>query len=155
MPARAPGSLPESTYLDILAFILRSNEMPPGEQELTAAATANIRLVGQNGAQPLPSGAVVLVVGCFSNGLNGNWVLTQSTAPVRTRTVDETDAEEIQRSTAMPPGSRTFRLQNLDFFRADFTPEPYKDQRVQVKGPLTNDRINVTSLEKTGSACAP
>ena len=36
MPTDRPGSLPAQTYRDILAFILRANSYPSGEQELEA-----------------------------------------------------------------------------------------------------------------------
>ncbi len=36
MPTDRPNSLPAQTYRDILAFILRSNSYPTGEQELEA-----------------------------------------------------------------------------------------------------------------------
>ena len=36
MPTGRPNSLPAQTYRDILAFILRANSYPPGEQELEA-----------------------------------------------------------------------------------------------------------------------
>ncbi len=38
MPSDQPGSLPAQTYIDILSFILRSNQFPSSEKELTAAA---------------------------------------------------------------------------------------------------------------------
>ena len=159
MPARAPGSLAESEYLDVLAFLLRSNEMPPGAQPLTAAATTSIRLIRKEGPQPLPTNSVVLAVGCFTSGPRDSWMLAQSTEPMRTQEADETDAGELKRSAAMALASQTYRLQNLDFFRADFKPEAYKDQKVQVKGVLirqtNNDRINVTSFEGLGSVCIP
>jgi S-disulfanyl-L-cysteine oxidoreductase SoxD len=161
MPARAPGSLSESAYLDVLAFILRSNDMPEGAQDLTAAATANIRLIRKEGPQPLPTNAVILAVGCFTAGpLTGNketWILTRSSAPQRTTEGDETNPEELRLSAAMALGVQSYRLQNLDFFRTDFQPSSYTGQKVQVKGVLirqtNNDRINVTSFEGLGTAC--
>ncbi len=36
MPTNRPNSLPAQAYRDILAFILRANSYPVGEQELTA-----------------------------------------------------------------------------------------------------------------------
>jgi len=165
MPARAPGSLGESAYLDVLAFILRSNEMPAGAQDLTAAATAAIRLIRQEGPQPLPTNAVILVVGCFVPGAKDTWTLTHSIEPMRTKIADETNPEEVKRSAALALGSQSYRLQNLDFFRSDFQPAAHQGQKVQVKGVLIRqtgldrigdrlgDRINVTSFEPLGSGC--
>jgi S-disulfanyl-L-cysteine oxidoreductase SoxD len=157
MPARAPGSLAGSAYLDILAFILRSNDMPAGAQDLTAATTSQIRVIRKEGPQPLPTNTVILAVGCFTAGTKDTWTLTRSSEPLRAREADQTSPEERERSAALPLGAQTYRLQNLDFFRADFHPENYKDQKVQVQGVLirqaNNDRINVTSLEGLGAAC--
>ncbi|HXP84309.1 MAG TPA: cytochrome c [Bryobacteraceae bacterium] len=161
MPARAPGSLTERAYLDLLAFILRSNDMPVGAEDLTAAATANIRLIRKEGPQPLPTNAVILAVGCFTAGPpTGNretWTLTRSSEPLRAQEADETSPAELQRSAAMALGSQTYRLQNLDFFRSDFDPAHYKGQKVQVKGVLirqtNNDRINVTAFDGLGAGC--
>ena len=38
MPKTAPGSLGAQTYLEIVAFLLKSNEMPPGATELPTDA---------------------------------------------------------------------------------------------------------------------
>jgi polar amino acid transport system substrate-binding protein len=35
MPADAPGILPAQAYLDVIAYILEQNSMPPGDDELT------------------------------------------------------------------------------------------------------------------------
>lgn len=35
MPKNNPGALPLETCIDIVSFILKSNEMPPGQSELT------------------------------------------------------------------------------------------------------------------------
>jgi len=167
MPARAPGTLGEPAYLDVLAFILRSNEMPPGNNDLTVQATGQIRVIHRSGPQPLPSNTIVLTVGCFTAAAQGpgkqeTWSLTRAVDPMRTKEADETNPEELQRSAAMALGSQSYRLQNLDFFRPDFKPAEYRDQKVQIKGVLfhqtandrlAGDRINVTSVERLPGAC--
>ena len=40
MPKDAPGSLKAETYVDIVAYLLQSNEFPAGAQELPADAAA-------------------------------------------------------------------------------------------------------------------
>ena len=42
MPPEAPGSLGDESYLDILAFILQSNDIPPGNQELVPETAKRI-----------------------------------------------------------------------------------------------------------------
>jgi cytochrome c5 len=155
MPSRGagtipPGSLPESTYLDLLAHILKSNGYPAGAQELTADVAANTQMVGLDGPKPLPTNSLVLVVGCFTARPNNVWAVTNASDPVRVRIADETNAEEMRSSAARPLGTQTFRLQNLSELRPDFRPDPYVGKKVQVKGALirhtNNDRIIVLSL---------
>ena len=50
MPTDRPGSLPAQTYRDILAFILRANSYPSGEQELEADGLDQILI----SAKPVP-----------------------------------------------------------------------------------------------------
>jgi mono/diheme cytochrome c family protein len=155
---RGAASLTEGAYLDILAFILETNGYPTGSSELTVDTVRRTQFVGQNGPQPLPNSAVVLVVGCLTAADNNRWTLIQASEPVRNRAGKETTAEEMHASAALQPGTRTFRLQNFEYVRDGFSPEPFKGQRVQVKGALieqtNNDRINVTSLETLAANCA-
>ena len=52
MPPNRPNSLPAQTYRDILAFILRSNIYPAGEQELTADGLDQILITAKPDSQP-------------------------------------------------------------------------------------------------------
>ena len=40
MPPERPGSLPAQTYTDIIAFVLKKNELPTGVRELSADSDA-------------------------------------------------------------------------------------------------------------------
>jgi len=155
MPRDRPGKLGEAAYRDILAFLLQLNGYPAGSAELTAPA--RIQLVGKDGPKPLPTNALVLVVGCFRAGDKDSANLVQASRPARTRTADETSPDELKSSAAKPLADRQFVLQNLEEMRSGFKPETYKDQKVQVKGVLVrqsnHDRINVTSLETVAANC--
>jgi quinoprotein glucose dehydrogenase len=50
-PEDSPASLSDSTYLDILAFILQENEFPPGSDELTVEALKHTALVERAGRE--------------------------------------------------------------------------------------------------------
>ncbi len=158
-PGGEPGSLPEKTYVDILAYILKANAFPPGTLELTTEAIANTLLVGREGQQPLPTNALVQVVGCLTAGPNDTSTLTRATGLARTRNAEETTAEELKKSAAKPLGTQTFLLNNLDDMRPGFRPDAYKGHKVQAKGVLTrrpgNDRIYVISLETLTPSCPP
>ena len=45
MPAGAPGSLNDQTYIDIVAYILQFNGMPPGNQKLMPEVEALEKIV--------------------------------------------------------------------------------------------------------------
>jgi mono/diheme cytochrome c family protein len=155
MPARAPGSLSESAYLDILAFLLEANELPAGPKELIANDLAGTRLVGKNGPKPLATNALVAVIGCFAPGPNQTWVLANSSEPARTRNATETTAVELKSAADKPLGSQSFRLQNLDELPT-FNAGTYQGHKVQVKGVLIRgsmDRINVLSLGIAAAVC--
>lgn len=151
MPGNKPGSLSESTSLDILAFLLSENGLPAGGRDLTADVTRMVDFVGQDGPKPLPSMTGVLLVGCLTSGPNGTWILTRASEPVRSRSLNGTTPEERQDSTTRPLGTHSFRLQNVGDLTAT------KDSKVQAKGVLIrqymNDRINVTSLETVAPTC--
>ena len=157
-PGGEPGSLSENTYVDILAYILKVSEYPSGTGELTKDAVGHIQLVGKDGSKPLPTNALVQVVGCFAPGAGNSWVLDKSSDPVRTRNAEEITTEERKAAADKALGTGKFRLQNLPDFRANFMPEAYKGHKVAAKGSLirqtNNDRIYVLALETVAETCA-
>ena len=157
MPGNAPGSLSETAYLDIVAYLLQANSYPAGNTELKADKLGGILLVGPDGPQPLPANALVRVVGCLA-GSGDDWSLTSAAGPVRVRTSDETTPEELAQSAATPTGSAVYRLRNASDLHAD----TLKGKRVQAKGvfnrsgnaPSGNSlTVSVQSLERAGAGC--
>ncbi|HJT87460.1 MAG TPA: cytochrome c [Bryobacteraceae bacterium] len=156
MPMDNPGSLGQSAYLDLTAYLLEANSIPAGQKDLTAAAVASTLLVGKDGPKPLPTSAQVAVIGCLTLDTGNGWFLTQATEPARTLDPWKTTAQELRDGKAKALGTQLFRLENLGdlpgFDRA------LADSKVEAKGILVrqpkNERINVTSLEKVDSACA-
>ena len=157
MPREPLTTLPTPVYVDILAFVLQFNGYPAGAQELTVEQLKDVRFVDKVGPQPLPNLALVRVVGCLTPGEKGNWTLTAASDPVRDNAGRTTTPDELRASAAVPPGTGTFELQNLDFLPDGFTPGAYGRQKVQVKGALVRrqagERINVTSLESVAASC--
>jgi quinoprotein glucose dehydrogenase len=154
MPGNFPGSLDERTYVDIMAYILRSNDIPAGAKELNADMVGRIQLVGAGGPRPLANLTIVRAVGCLSPQAGNTWALIQAggVAPVRERIVDGTTPEELKGSAAQPLGTLRFPLLSVTQQAAS-----YAGHKVQVKGVLTRqnavDRINVMSLESVGPTC--
>src|SRR5208282_3140240 len=50
MPLNAPGSLSQQQYLDVTAFILARNGLPPGDAPLSTASLSQVRLSGMRSA---------------------------------------------------------------------------------------------------------
>jgi mono/diheme cytochrome c family protein len=155
MPPRAAATLPDDTYLDILAYILAENTFPAGSTDLTANTLRAIRLVGKQGPAEIPKFALIEIVGCLAQG-GGEWTLTNASSPVRTRQPRAT-ATTLQASTARALGNGTFRLVYLDSLRPAFVPEEHRGDKIHATGYLLKndkgDGLSVTWLESIGRAC--
>jgi alcohol dehydrogenase (cytochrome c) len=55
MPLDAPGSLSQKQYLDVTAFILERNGLPPGDAPLSTTSLSQVRLSGMRSAAPVGS----------------------------------------------------------------------------------------------------
>ena len=153
MPGNTPGSLDDQVYADVLAFLLETNGLPAGQDELKPAMVGRIQLVGPDGPKPLSNLTIVRTVGCLAAAGTG-WNLLNAAIPrpVRARVVDGTTPEELKLSAAQPLGTQTLPLLSV-------TPQgaSLAGHKVQVKGVLnrqkTLERINVMSLESVGATC--
>jgi len=154
MPQTAPGSLPPAAYVDIVAHLLQENDYPAGERELTPDRLPNTLLVGPSGPQPLPSGALVRVVGCLGRNPARDWVLARATDPARARGDNEITPPEVTAAASVALGAQTFVLQNVG---EDGTPLPAEGHKVLVKGALTpraaGARIHVTAATSLAGTC--
>jgi mono/diheme cytochrome c family protein len=159
MPRDEPGKLTAGAYVDILAYLLSRNSFPAGGQELTAGTLGQTQLVGKDGPKPLPTNALVQVVGCFTPGSNNTWTLTNASEPARTRNADKIAAEELTASANTPLGTQAFGLQNLADLGSSFHADANKGHRILAKGVLlrrsAGDRINVISIGSAAPACGP
>ena len=159
-PGRGAGPipLPASDYLDILTYILKVNGYNAGPAELTTALVGSVMLVGKNGPQPVPDGALVVTVGCLSQARTGPWILFSATEPVRTRTSTTSSPAELNASLRKPSGSLIFRLADMEAV-PDFVPDSHKGHKMQAKGYLIRqpnaERMSLSSIEMLDSACGP
>ena len=146
----------ETVYLDLYTYMLQQNDYPAGNAELTVPQLANVQLVGKDGPKPVPDGALVLVVGCFTQRPDGQWILVNATDPVRTKKPTETTPEELNASATKPAGNQIFLVQEMDAV-PDFSPDAHKGQRMQTKGFLVRarnaERINLTSISAVSPTC--
>jgi mono/diheme cytochrome c family protein len=158
MPADKPGKLSRQTYLDIMAYLLKANGYPSGDSELTAPALLTTRLVGANGPQPLPTNALVRVVGCLTSYRDDAWGLLHATDPIRTQSADQITPEELTASETQSLGTAAFDLRNLTDV-STFAAKSRAGYKILVKGVLTHqttaDRLNVTAVHEIASSCVP
>jgi hypothetical protein len=84
-------------------------------------------------------------------------MLTHATQPLRDRAGRSTTPEQLRVSGAAPLSDGSFRLQNLEDVRLDFSAESVTGYRVQVKGALvrrqTDVRIDVTAIDTLAASC--
>ena len=70
---------------------------------------------------------------------------------------DVATSDELKADQSRPPGSFTFRLQNLAYLGPNFGPEKYEGHRMQAKGILIRqpnaERIDVRSLAEVSETC--
>ena len=146
MPNGNGGSLPASTYNDLVALILKSNGFPAGPTELAPDHVAGVLIVPKDGSGELPANTLVRVVGCLARQ-GSDWVVTSATAPVR---VDRTGVGPDDATRPLGNGTATlkFVLTRLD---------PYLGQRVSVSGMLMGaggvDGLNVTTVNRVAETC--
>ena len=63
MPNGNGGSLPASTYNDLVALILKSNGFPAGKVELAPDTVAGVQIIPKDGPGELPANVLVRMIG--------------------------------------------------------------------------------------------
>lgn len=150
MPRDAPASLPQQAYVDIIAYILQLNGYPTGPRELSAREVGTVLVTGRDGPGDVPNFQLVQVVGCLVEGVNGDWLVANSSEPVRTR--DPQASRDLRQIDLTPLGNAVF---SLIFPPSD--PAEHRGRKVEVKGILirtdSGSNLNVMSLQPLRSAC--
>ncbi len=152
MPFDDPATLSDRDYTDSVAYILQYNAFPAGTKELTPDGLEDIQIVGKDGPGPVPSFALVQVIGCLAHAEGNSWSLTSSTEPVRSSDPAASSPDELTAFASAPLGTQTF-----DLLSVYVSPETHDGRRVEVKGFLIRlpeeNRINVSSLEVVAPTC--
>jgi mono/diheme cytochrome c family protein len=143
MPSGRPGTLTDQEYLDLTTYVLQRNSFPSGSAELTEEVADSTWIPGAGGAEGLQNYTLVSAVGCLHQDTSRSWLLTGAGS------LQKQDA-----ATAATTGEYTFRL--LDAI--SYNPERLAGRRVRVTGHMVRlgaeVRVNVSSLENAGDACA-
>jgi S-disulfanyl-L-cysteine oxidoreductase SoxD len=156
MPRLLGGSLPDNVYVEIFTYLLQRNGFPEGQKALTVDAPAAIELVGKNGPQPVPDGALIVTVGCMTHDSDNRWLLTNATEPKRTRKPYQTTQDELAAAQATPAGPHTFLLAEFEAINSS-RPENFEGLRMQAKGFLVRqpgaERISLFHLGMISGKC--
>ena len=154
MPPGQAGSLADQSYVDIVAFIFSRNQFPTGSEDLTVNGLDKIRIQDKQGPAPVPSFAMVHVIGCLTQESTESYKLTSATEAVRVRDPSESTGEALEAAKATPLGEATYELlRNVIYLE----PQSSIGHKVEAKGFLirnnAGDRINVSTLKSLGESC--
>jgi S-disulfanyl-L-cysteine oxidoreductase SoxD len=143
------GTLPASTYADIVAHILKSNDFPDGTNELSSATAPAFQIVRKEGAGELPASTLVHVVGCLApRAADGSWKLINASRPARSTGPVSADADR-----AAPLGDREYALK---FVLTNLT--RFVGHRMAVTGLLLGeggvDGLNVSTVTSVAESCS-
>jgi mono/diheme cytochrome c family protein len=155
MPARAPGTLSDQMYVDVVGYLLEANAYPVGSEELRTD-DLEIQGISKDGPAEVPEFALVQMVGCLTRGADKSWNLTSATEPARTRDPGQPSAEDLKAVAGRSLGSDTYKLLYVDSFRSGFSPEAHEGQKVEAKGFLIRKpefRLSVTWVETISPNC--
>ena len=147
MPNGQGGTLPATTYNDLVALILKSNGFPAGNAELAPETIANVQIIPKDGPGELPANTLVRIVGCLAPKSGSDWTLTNATEPERTeKTV--VGPEDATRALGTRTTALKFVLSRLD---------QHVGKRMSVTGLLLGkggaDGVNVSTVSRVGETC--
>lgn len=153
MPRNAPQSLPDTQYVDVVAYLLQENSFPAAADELRLESLDRIRVIGKDGPEPAPNFSLVSVTGCLAETAPNAWALKNASEPVRTRNPKESSEVEVTAAKARPAGGHTFGLMDM----INFPRQAQAGHWMEAKGLLIreagNDRLNLTWLAKIDENC--
>lgn len=154
MPPGQASALEDQAYVDIVSFFLSRNNFPVGEADLVPDGLRDIRIQEKDGPAPVPSFAMVQVVGCLVMGDDDAFSLSQASTAARVRDPKESEGDDLAAAVAQPLGDKEFALlRNVIYL----DPDRMIEHKVEVKGFLirddAGDRINVSTLQSVGESC--
>ncbi len=153
MPKGDTTRVTEVGKLDVLAYLLKANELPAGSADLAPDVLATTVVDSPLPRVPVDDSALVRVIGCLGKA-GGQFTLARATSPVRSREGLPSTPLQLQAASEMPLGSGTYKV--MDALPA---PDAHIGKRVDVKGILMlrpeGNAVNVTALQPTGASCTP
>jgi S-disulfanyl-L-cysteine oxidoreductase SoxD len=155
MPPNFGTVLEPEAKLDVVAYLLRTNGLPDGSDELKMNADLldGIDIVKKGAGTRAANFALVQVVGCLAQAPGRAWMLTNSSEPIVTR--DQTPApESLTDGRPKPLGDQTYLLLSV----IPFEPASQAGHKVEARGLLyrapNDNRLDLTSLRTVDRSCA-
>jgi mono/diheme cytochrome c family protein len=154
MPPNLTGNqLEPQTKLDVVAYLLHSNEFPTGRGELKPDREAldDLQIVKKGALASLPNFTVVQVIGCLSKTPGHGWELTRGSKPAKAP--QSTTAGAAAAATDKPLGDERFTLSSVNAFN----PEAHTGHKVEARGLIYaapgDQRLDLTSMQTLGPSC--
>jgi mono/diheme cytochrome c family protein len=138
------GTLSNSMYIDLVAYILSQNDLPAGDEELTPDSAVGVQIIAEDGPGELPNSTLAFVVGCLAESQDGGWQLTSGSRAVRAESAGDGTAQAL-----------TDRVYSLMFV---LTPlDEYIGYKMAATGLLIGeggiDGINVSTVDPVSETC--
>jgi cytochrome c5 len=155
MPPNLTGNqLEPQTKLEIVTYLLHSNDLPAGRTELTIDRDAldDVQILKKGAVAVLPNFTVVEVVGCLSKAPDRRWELTRGSAPAKVSQAVAL-AGSGGAATDKPLGDDTFTLTSVNAFN----PDAHAGHKVEARGLIYvapgSRRLDLTSMQTLASSC--
>jgi len=145
---RTADSLSPAEYADIVAYVLRSNDLPAGNADLTLASGTGVMILPKDGGSgELAPGTLARVIGCLApQDADRGWHIVGASRPDRVKSIEGTPPP------GAPGGDRRYVLK--------FVLQPLAalvGQRIAVVGLLLGeggaDGINVSTVQSLAVKC--
>jgi cytochrome c5 len=155
MPPNFGTVLEPEAKLDIVAYLLRTNGLPDGSDELKMNADLldGIDIVKKGAGTRAANFALVQVVGCLAQAPDRAWMLTNSSEPIVTRNQTPTP-ENLTDGRPKPLGDQIYLLLSV----IPFEPASQAGHKVEARGLLyrapNDNRLDLTSLRTVDRSCA-
>lgn len=157
MPAGGIETVSDAGKADILAYLLQSNGVPAGAEELSIEPqwlrAVAVTKKGAAAGGAAPNFALVQVVGCLTRGSGDTWVLTRAGEPLVTRKETAT-SDDLVRAGRQPAGDQSFRLVSV---LASYDAERLSGSKVEARGLIFrrpgDQRLNLTSMQMLAAGC--
>lgn len=149
MPNDEPATLRTEQYLDVIAYVLKKNNLPAGGAKLTVTSATGVHIYAKDGPGVLPADTMVELVGCLAKADKG-WQLVNSSHPARVKSKQVLRAENDKAAPLAggPTMPLKFVMTRLDNFVGKVL-----TVRGMLIGEGGREGINVMTTQPSTDAC--